>query len=1607
MSFRKRRSFELLESKRLLTGSTKDIIARGPGTDPPAEGAEDTVGLTVSAIEIDEGIGELVVIVARTAGGASPATVDYEVAADSATSPDDFNAVSGTLTFAAGETQQQFSVPIVDDAIVESPEQFSIRLSNPTGEVSLGADTQIVTIRASDLPDNVLFRDDFETIDQWTVDADSFDTATSGRWEIGAPESTSLDGTVIQPAVTAGGARAMVTGLASAGEAAANDLDGVTTVASIPIEFPADSEIELSFDYFIAHGPDSSPDDALLVAIGGSSPADSVFQATAIEGTTVGAEWVSTTVDVSRFSGQTVRLHFFAVDVPDGPVEGAADSLFEVGIDNVLVEVEEPVPGAVTFAESVTIAREQVGSVTLEIERNGTDPGVMVDYAISAISATAGEDFEVNSGTVTFAEGSRRTEIQIEIIDDEVTEQLETFSVTLSNPGGGATLGDQFVNTVTIVDNDHDGVDFLPDLVPVTTGMVEGSRMDLARQFGRALLRFPTTIANAGDGPLEIWGGPSSGNSQQVFQRIYQRGGGSRDTLAGNFVFHPGHGHVHLEGFATFQLRGRNDDGTPGPVVASGGKTSFCLLNIDHSFPAATSAAARVEGRGGSSCETIQGISVGWADVYGADLEDQWIDVTDIPDGDYFLEIVTDPDNNITETDETNNGVLEPITVDNPYHVDGEFVETPELPPDDHPNFANLDPAPATMTLGEATDGNIEYSGDQDLFQFQATSGSSYEVSVELVSLSDSVLRVIDTDGTSELAFDDDGGGSLASRLVWSAPIDGTYYLDVRSFGSSGTGTYRLTVTEIEDDFGNNASSAGQATQNYQGGDIQYGGFPGDVDWFQFEATEGQFYEIDTRARGLTDTVITLYDADGITVLEANDEDSRSVSGSRLYWQAESAGTLYVQVAAGFRDGDQTGDYRIRVRAVDAPDDDFPNRTVDAAPLTLDETISGEVNYERDVDRFRMTVTAGQEYIVSLNPVGIVGSISVQNESGGVVAFPSDSAQQVAWTPDSDGEVFVLVRGVDGELGPWSLRSTIDDGENSESATLITAPGEQLAGFHEGDGSDWFAFDAGPDAVLAFSTPGVDGVVPPDTTITLYAADGTTVIEQNDDESPFVNAARLVWSPEAEGRYFVAVSSPERGAYRLLVEDLTPPESFIGLPVKPDTPDHGADEATATSIELPANVEAAINEPGDVDWFAFEAEENSTYLITTADHLSEFPQPDLAFTIFDDDGAVESSEGENELVSTPRLLWTPSAEGTYRVAVSAGEGQQGNYNLIVQDVTPTDDFDADLQSPNRFALFEVQPGRIDFAADVDTHRVTMRRNQPHEITIRTETAENVTMRVFDRDRETLVEEVTATPDAPGIVTFTPENSGSRYFEVSGGKGDYSLLVAVDDHGGNAERATDATLNSPMSGRIETGPDADWFRFNAVEGIQYRIQTSLSAGDSTLRLYSSDGAELRFNDDGAGGLASLIEWTAAESGIYFAVVESFSNSGEVTYNLVIEEQLPEVDPADAADFNGDGVVNATDIDLLFAALRVGDANPVFDLSEDGQVDDSDHNAFFELTGIFLGDADLDRDVDMTDFMAVSKSFGTENAGWEGGDFDGNGVVDVDDFLILSSNYGLDR
>lgn len=320
-------------------------------------------------------------------------------------------------------------------------------------------------------------------------------------------------------------------------------------------------------------------------------------------------------------------------------------------------------------------------------------------------------------------------------------------------------------------------VDLLPDLMPWASrsrGYLYDYEIDKLTEPGHVLLRFSTTSANQGAGPLELRGGEVTGDeAQNVYQRIYNNRGGHTDHLAGQFVYHPSHGHIHFEDYARYRLREVTPEGKVGDVIAGGQKTSFALLDTDKydiTLPDARQGAHYTE------AGQIQGISVGWADVYEADLPDQWIDITGVPRGTYWLEVVIDPKNNLIESDETNNRARIKVTIGSTQDLDDEIDEAHDL--------GRI--RKNTRASGYA----ISNPKDVDMFKFRVGDGERLSFDIDRPSFTlDSYIRIFDADG-NELAANDNGqapgeSSEDESYLRYRFTKGGTYYIGVSGFDNT------------------------------------------------------------------------------------------------------------------------------------------------------------------------------------------------------------------------------------------------------------------------------------------------------------------------------------------------------------------------------------------------------------------------------------------------------------------------------------------------------------------------------------------------------------------------------------------------------------------------------------------------------------------------------------------------------------------------------------------------------------------------------------------------------------------------------------------------------
>ena len=194
--------------------------------------------------------------------------------------------------------------------------------------------------------------------------------------------------------------------------------------------------------------------------------------------------------------------------------------------------------------------------------------------------------------------------------------------------------------------------DLLPNLVADPPANAE-----LDVNMGHLLLRFDGFVHNAGPGPLEVRGQRATTADPMVaYQRIYRTDGTTYDVAmpGAQFVYaaNDGHQHWHLQNVAAYSLWNYAKT----QPVAPADKVGFCMADSEHVDPFgpttpyySDSPAPGVPSR--AFCEknnpdalsVFEGISSGWRDVYEKTLVFQWVDVTDVAPGVYWLREDVDP----------------------------------------------------------------------------------------------------------------------------------------------------------------------------------------------------------------------------------------------------------------------------------------------------------------------------------------------------------------------------------------------------------------------------------------------------------------------------------------------------------------------------------------------------------------------------------------------------------------------------------------------------------------------------------------------------------------------------------------------------------------------------------------------------------------------------------------------------------------------------------------------------------------------------------------------------------------------------------------------------
>ena len=427
-----------------------------------------------------EGDGRLVFPVQLSGPSAEPVSIDWRTVNRTAIAGADYTAASGTLTIPAGANAGAIEVVIRDDLLDEHDETFAIQLSEARG-AALAESEALGTIEDDDAEPALLVGD-----------------AT-------APESAGRIGFFVQLGSASG--RTVSVNYATQGGSATTDTD--YRPASGTLTIPPGSDRETIWVTILDDSLDeahetiemvlSRPRYAVagdLLAIGtveddDAEPQPGVPDVTVAErsGTmefvvtldTISAKritWDYRTVDGTAtagedYGGQTGTFTFEPGETRDTlPITIVNDTLDEVDEDFRLrlTNPREPASPAVEAAAVIVDddAEPQPGVPDVTVaERSGGMEFVVTldtisakritwDYRTVDGTATAGEDYGGQTGTLTFEPGETLDTLPIRIVNDTLDEVDEDFRLRLTNPREPASPAVEA--SAVIVDDDDNAI---------------------------------------------------------------------------------------------------------------------------------------------------------------------------------------------------------------------------------------------------------------------------------------------------------------------------------------------------------------------------------------------------------------------------------------------------------------------------------------------------------------------------------------------------------------------------------------------------------------------------------------------------------------------------------------------------------------------------------------------------------------------------------------------------------------------------------------------------------------------------------------------------------------------------------------------------------------------------------------------------------------------------------------------------------------------------------------------------------------------------------------------------------------------------------------------
>jgi len=352
----------------------------------------------------------------------------------------------------------------------------------------------------------------------------------------------------------------------------------------------------------------------------------------------------------------------------------------------------------------------------------------------------------------------------------------------------------------------------------------------------------------------------------------------------------------------------------------------------------------------------------------------------------------------------------------------------------------------------------------------------------------------------------------------------------------------------------------------------------------------------------------------------------------------------------------------------------------------------------------------------------------------------------------------------------------------------------------------------------------------------------------------------------------------------------------------PTVDDYAATTATTGAVTVGGSVTGRVDTTSDEDWFRITLTAGVSYRIDLRGlDSSGGTLLDPYVRLLNSGGSVLATDDDAGTGTDSQILFTATSSGTYYIAASGFDGEQGTYTLAVTTTSTGDDYSSNSSTTGAVAVGGSTTGRLETSTDTDWFAVTLTGNRVYRIDLRGTASGGGTLsdpylRVRSSSGVIYASDDDAGTGTDALLTYTAAFTGVHYIEASAGAsvtGTYTLSVTdngvADDFAGTAATTgvvTAATTGTAVSGDIGTAGDTDWFRVSLTAGASYRFRlTNTTLPASHLYLRNSAGTALASDIDGNGN--PEIVYTAATTGTYYLDARAATATATGTYTIAAD------------------------------------------------------------------------------------------------------------------------